>query len=411
MLGAQAKNVELVAVVANPTYRSTAFTRAFDRQEGLTTVPDWLYLTGLAQPAGRGLAALRGRRGEPARRGHGRAQRPSRGHRPGRAHSSGAELRPRPRHLEYQILVLRAARAVRPAGAEAIVSRGPASGSGLAWLWRARGLAAGCGTQAATVPVTRPPAVTASLSTSLTTAQGTWAIAVMGGSAASHNNFWQLFVRRANTGRWSLATPEGVADNGGLVAAGGNGSLVVGFRPSQELAYSPLATSTDAGLELDARSARCRPGQYARRHRGRAVGAHPRAAAGRHDRGGADGGRRGRRAVEAAGHAQGAGGVGPGSLLRPEGHDRRLVRPRSEPDRGGKLRAAGCGRGLHRRRRDLAVGGTNAARERPGNGDCAGARPDRPPGRQRGAASDIPSRWTACSRPGGTGRAGRYRPR
>jgi cytochrome oxidase Cu insertion factor (SCO1/SenC/PrrC family) len=46
MLGAQAKHVELVAVVANPTYRSTAFTRAFDQQEGLTTVPDWLYLTG-----------------------------------------------------------------------------------------------------------------------------------------------------------------------------------------------------------------------------------------------------------------------------------------------------------------------------------------------------------------------------
>ncbi|HEY7143114.1 MAG TPA: hypothetical protein VH637_02635, partial [Streptosporangiaceae bacterium] len=32
--------------VANPTYRSTAFTRAFDRQEGLTTVPNWVYLTG-----------------------------------------------------------------------------------------------------------------------------------------------------------------------------------------------------------------------------------------------------------------------------------------------------------------------------------------------------------------------------
>ena len=46
MLGAQAKHVELVAVVANPTYRSTAITRAFDRQEGLTAVPDWLYLTG-----------------------------------------------------------------------------------------------------------------------------------------------------------------------------------------------------------------------------------------------------------------------------------------------------------------------------------------------------------------------------
>jgi cytochrome oxidase Cu insertion factor (SCO1/SenC/PrrC family) len=46
MLGAQARHVELVAVVANPTYRSIAFTRAFDRQEGLTAVPDWLYLTG-----------------------------------------------------------------------------------------------------------------------------------------------------------------------------------------------------------------------------------------------------------------------------------------------------------------------------------------------------------------------------
>ena len=46
LLGAQDKNVELVAVVANPTYRSTIFTRAFDQQEGLATVPNWLYLTG-----------------------------------------------------------------------------------------------------------------------------------------------------------------------------------------------------------------------------------------------------------------------------------------------------------------------------------------------------------------------------
>jgi cytochrome oxidase Cu insertion factor (SCO1/SenC/PrrC family) len=46
MLGAQASGVELVAVVANPTYRSTAVTRAFDRQEGLTAVTNWLYLTG-----------------------------------------------------------------------------------------------------------------------------------------------------------------------------------------------------------------------------------------------------------------------------------------------------------------------------------------------------------------------------
>jgi cytochrome oxidase Cu insertion factor (SCO1/SenC/PrrC family) len=36
----------MVAIVANPTYYSTQFTQAFDRQEGLSAVPDWRYLTG-----------------------------------------------------------------------------------------------------------------------------------------------------------------------------------------------------------------------------------------------------------------------------------------------------------------------------------------------------------------------------
>ncbi len=110
------------------------------------------------------------------------------------------------------------------------------------------GLIAGCGSQQSGGTSTpSPPAVTVPLSTSLATAQGTWAIAVMGGSAASHNNFWQLFVRPPGAGRWSLVTPQGVADNGGLVAAGGSTSMVVGFRPSQSLTYSPLAMSTDTG--------------------------------------------------------------------------------------------------------------------------------------------------------------------
>jgi cytochrome oxidase Cu insertion factor (SCO1/SenC/PrrC family) len=46
LLGTKDKDVELVAIVANPTYRSTAFTQAFDRQEGLTDLPNWLFLTG-----------------------------------------------------------------------------------------------------------------------------------------------------------------------------------------------------------------------------------------------------------------------------------------------------------------------------------------------------------------------------
>jgi hypothetical protein len=105
----------------------------------------------------------------------------------------------------------------------------------------------GCGTQAAAKPVSTVQAATEPLATSLGTAQGTWAIMVMGGSAADENNFWQVFVRPASSSRWSLVTPPGVADNGGLVAASGSASLTIGFRPSQDLAFSPLATSTDGG--------------------------------------------------------------------------------------------------------------------------------------------------------------------
>jgi cytochrome oxidase Cu insertion factor (SCO1/SenC/PrrC family) len=46
LLGSRAADAELVSVVANPTYTSLAYTRAFDVQEGMNTVPNWLYLTG-----------------------------------------------------------------------------------------------------------------------------------------------------------------------------------------------------------------------------------------------------------------------------------------------------------------------------------------------------------------------------
>src|SRR5450631_1940824 len=46
MLGSTARDVELVAIVANPVYHSVGYTQAFDRQENLTTLPNWLYLTG-----------------------------------------------------------------------------------------------------------------------------------------------------------------------------------------------------------------------------------------------------------------------------------------------------------------------------------------------------------------------------
>ena len=45
LLGGNARRVELVAVDVNPLYNELAYTRAFDRQEGLDTVPGWRYLT------------------------------------------------------------------------------------------------------------------------------------------------------------------------------------------------------------------------------------------------------------------------------------------------------------------------------------------------------------------------------
>jgi hypothetical protein len=109
-------------------------------------------------------------------------------------------------------------------------------------------LAAGCG--AAAGPPAAPPAAGAppSLATAAATSGGTWAVAVMGGAAAQHNNFWQLFARRADSARWRLVTPPGVASNGGLViAAAGGRSLTAGFRPSQSLVFTPLAVTSDGG--------------------------------------------------------------------------------------------------------------------------------------------------------------------
>ncbi len=112
-------------------------------------------------------------------------------------------------------------------------------------------LTAGCGSTVNSGPGPAPgsPSAEASfLATSLGTASGTWAITVMGGSAASHNNFWLLFARPAGSAEWTLVTPPGVASNGGLVTADTGGqSLITGIRPSQDLTYTPLTTTRNGG--------------------------------------------------------------------------------------------------------------------------------------------------------------------
>jgi hypothetical protein len=136
---------------------------------------------------------------------------------------------------------------------------GSTSVAGLAALALALALAlaaAGCGSatqarspgQFGTVPAVP-------LNTSVSTAAGTWATVVMGGSAAQHNNFWQLFNRPSDSATWTLVTPPGTADNGGLVLAQGIGqALITAFRPSQDLTFTPLTQTSDLGRTWSALS-------------------------------------------------------------------------------------------------------------------------------------------------------------
>jgi hypothetical protein len=128
---------------------------------------------------------------------------------------------------------------------------GPVALAGLV----AAGAVAGCGSApapAGPASTQSPVGITApGLPSSLAVAGGaSWAVVEMGGSAARHDNFWELLVRPAGSPEWKLATPAGVASNGGIVVtAGGPGSLLTGFRPSQDLTFSPLAATTDAGKD------------------------------------------------------------------------------------------------------------------------------------------------------------------
>ena len=129
MLGAKAGNTELVAVVANPTYTSTAYTRAFTSQENLSQVPNWLFLTGsLSQladvwhqygievedlPAG-AMAAHNDLAFVISAGRHGAA---------------GAQRRPRPRHARDEVVVRRPDGRLRSPDDEPVMTRAAAVGS------------------------------------------------------------------------------------------------------------------------------------------------------------------------------------------------------------------------------------------------------------------------------------------
>jgi hypothetical protein len=94
---------------------------------------------------------------------------------------------------------------------------------------------------------TASAAASAPLPGAAESAIGAWAVVPMGQLSDPANTFWQLLRGRPGSSEWSVVTPDGVADNGGIVATASGAEVVVGFLPSQLLRFSPLSVSQDAG--------------------------------------------------------------------------------------------------------------------------------------------------------------------
>jgi hypothetical protein len=117
-------------------------------------------------------------------------------------------------------------------------------------LARALG-AGGLSTLIALVAFSLPSPVGAStptpLPSSTQTASDSWAVLPMGDLRDPDNTFWQVLRAAPGSSHWSVVTPEGVADNGGIVAGASGDAVVAGVLPSHLLRFSPLASSTDSG--------------------------------------------------------------------------------------------------------------------------------------------------------------------
>ena len=112
----------------------------------------------------------------------------------------------------------------------------------------AAGLLVGCSRSATPDNPSGWPSV--SLSSSLVTPTGSWAIVPMGDLSDPNNTFWQIFFRPKGKSGWSLVTPPGVGANGGLAADPGPGEdMTVVFDPTNLLTFSPFAASSDNGAK------------------------------------------------------------------------------------------------------------------------------------------------------------------
>jgi hypothetical protein len=137
----------------------------------------------------------------------------------------------------------------RRGGAVAAAAAVIASGAALAGCGSSASSSSGPAGPATSTAPAAASAPASPLATSLSTAADSWAILPM----SANPTFWEVFVRPATSATWRLVTPPGVADNGGLVAAADGGSgLTVAVRPSQDLAFTPVAATADAGANWSA---------------------------------------------------------------------------------------------------------------------------------------------------------------
>jgi hypothetical protein len=101
----------------------------------------------------------------------------------------------------------------------------------------------GCGLAATAAQA----AVDAPLVSAVSTSTDSWVTLPMGDLSDPSTTFWELFHAASGSSHWSLVTPPGVADNGGLVQSSSAGAALVGVLPSDLLRFSPLAQSADGG--------------------------------------------------------------------------------------------------------------------------------------------------------------------
>ncbi len=116
---------------------------------------------------------------------------------------------------------------------------------GLAWPTAACVLLGGLLT--AGLPASAGAGVRPPLESAVSTPSGSWVILPMGVLSDPDNTFWQLLHAAPGSSHWSLVTPPGVADNGGLAAGASGGSILAGVLPSRLLRFSPLSQSSDGG--------------------------------------------------------------------------------------------------------------------------------------------------------------------